>query len=87
MATEITCIVPAASDPDERIEMIGGLGWRKTESYAIAEVEHFHRDYFVEIGSARVTVQVEERYGRKYLRTDPDVTTENNLLSLPSCPA
>jgi hypothetical protein len=85
MATEITCIVPAASDPDERIEMIGGLGWRKTESYAIAEVEHFHRDYFVEVDSARVTVQVEERDGRKYLRTDPDLTAENDLLSLPAC--
>jgi hypothetical protein len=86
MATEITCIVPAASDPDERIEMIGGLGWRKTESYAIAEIEHFHRDYFVEVDSARVTVQVQERDGRKYLRTHPDETIENNLLRLPTCP-
>lgn len=86
MATEITCVVPAASDPDERIEMIGGLGWRKTESYAIAEVEHFRRDYFVEVGSTRVTVQVQERDGRKYLSTDPDEADENNLLRLPSCP-
>jgi hypothetical protein len=65
MATEITCIVPAASDSDQRIEMIGGLGWRKTESYAIAEIEHFHRDYFIEVDSARVTVQVQERDGRR----------------------
>jgi hypothetical protein len=85
MAIEITCIIPDSSDPDERIDSVGGLGWTKDEDTVIGEIEE-GREYFVEVDSARVTVLVSERDGRKYLRTDPDETSENNLLSLPTCP-
>lgn len=85
LATEITCIVPDTNDPDERIDSVGGPGWTKDEDTVIGEVEE-GREYFVEVGSARVTVLIAEREGRKYLRTDPDETAENNLLSLPTCP-
>lgn len=86
MATEITCIVPDGSDPDNRIDEVGGPGWKKTENVVIREIENEDREYFVEVDNARVKVVVKEREGRKYLRTDPDQTTKNNLLSLPECP-
>jgi hypothetical protein len=84
LATEITCIIPDSSDPDQRIDSVGGSGWTKDEDTVIAEIEE-GREYFVEVDSARVTVLVSERDGGKYLRTDPDETSENNLLSLPRC--
>jgi hypothetical protein len=86
LTTEITCIIPDSDDPDQRIDSVGGPGWTKDEDTVIGEIEE-GREYFVEVASARVTVLIGERDGRKYLRTDPDETTENNLLSLSSCPA
>jgi hypothetical protein len=86
MATEITCIVPDGSDPDNRIDEVGGPGWKKSEDTVIDEIDNQGRDYFVKVNGAQVDVVVRDREGRKYLRTDPDKTTENNLLSLPECP-
>lgn len=84
MATQITCIVRDGADPDHRIDSVGGSGWTKSEDTVIREIEA-GSEYFVEVNFQRVTVVVEEREGRKYLRTNPDQTTENNLLSLPNC--
>jgi hypothetical protein len=86
MATEITCIVPDGSDPDGRIDEVGGAGWTKDEDTVIREIENEGREYFVDVDGARVDVVVSERDGHKYLRTDPDKTARNNLLSLPECP-
>jgi hypothetical protein len=85
MATEITCIVPDGSDPDRRIDEVGGAGWKKNEDTVIAEIEDEGGEYFVDVDGEQVDVIVAKREGRKYLRTDPDKTTENNLLSLPEC--
>jgi Protein of unknown function (DUF3892) len=84
MATEIICIVPDSSDPDNRIDSVGGVGWTKSEDIVIAEIEA-GAEYFVEENGAVVDIIVAERDGRKYLRTDPDETSENNLLRLPTC--
>jgi hypothetical protein len=87
LAVKITCIIPDSSDPDARIDQVGGPGWTKSEDEVIAEIEGHLAEYFVEADGTRVTVVViEEAGGRRYLRTDPDQTTQNNLLSLPSCP-
>lgn len=85
MATQITCIVPDSNDPDARIDSVGGPGWTKLEDTVIAEIEADAK-YVVEVDAALVDVVVRELEGRKYLRTDPDETTANNLLSLPECP-
>jgi hypothetical protein len=85
MATQITCIVPDSNDPDARIDSVGGPGWTKSEDIVIAEIEA-GAGYVVEVDGALVDVIVAERDGRQYLRTDPDKTTANNLLSLPECP-
>ncbi len=87
MAIRITCITPDAEDPDTRIAGVGGLhGWTECEDTAIGEIED-GANYYVEVGVERIPVVVAERDGRKYLRTDPDKTTENDLLSLPHCPS
>jgi hypothetical protein len=85
MATRITCIIPNPKEPDNRIAGVGGLhGWTEWEVQIIGEIED-GANYYVEVGHERVAVIVAERDGRKYLRTDPDKTTENNLVSLPHC--
>ena len=85
MATEITCIVSDTSDSDHRIDSVGGPWGTKSELVVIAEIEA-GAEYFVEVDGDLVDVHIDERDGRQYLRTDPDKTTENNLLSLPECP-
>ncbi len=84
MALRITCINLAHSHPDSRIDRVGGVGWTLSEDTVIGEIED-GANYYVEVGHERVAVVVSERDGRKYLRTDPDKTTENNLLALPRC--
>ncbi len=85
MATRINCIIPEPQDPTNRIVGVGGLfGWTEREEIVIGEIED-GANYYVEVGHERVAVVVAERDGRKHLRTDPDKTTENNLLSLPHC--
>ena len=85
MAKQITCIVPDGDDPDRRIDAVGGAGWQKSEDTVIEEIENGEK-YFVDVDGTKVDVIVAERKKRKYLRTDPDETTENNLLSLTDCP-
>ncbi len=62
------------------------MGWTLSEDVVIGEIED-GANYYVEVGDERVLVVVAQQDGRKYLRTDPDKTTENNLLSLPHCPS
>ena len=86
MATRISCIIPDPEDPTHRIAGVGGLfGWTEWAEVVIGEIED-GANYYVEVGHERVTVVVADDEGRKYLRTDPDKTTENNLFSLPHCP-
>jgi hypothetical protein len=86
MATRISCIIPDRTDPDNRIVGVGGLfGWTEWEGVVIGEIED-GANYYVEVGVERVAVVVAEHGGRKYLRTDPDKTTKNELLALPRCP-
>jgi len=54
---------------------------------AIDDIENGHHTYYVdESGSDRVDIEVvDDDEKGKYLRTDPDETTENNLDNLPDC--
>jgi hypothetical protein len=84
MATEITCIVPDSSDPGQRIDSVGGSGWTKSEDTVIAEI-NAGAEYFTNAAGQRADVIVMRDKQTPYLRTDPDTTTANNLLSLPGC--
>ena len=72
----------------ERIQNIGGSGWKKSEDTAIREIESNMSEFYVDEGGRTTTVRVARHSptGKKYLTTHPDDTTKNNLLSLPDCP-
>jgi len=52
---------------------------------AIRDIEGKLHSYYVLVSGAEVDIVVAKRNGTKYLRTDPDKTTKNNLDDLPNC--
>jgi hypothetical protein len=82
---EITCVVADGIDPQNRVDRVGGPWGSKCEDAIIEEIES-GREYFVDIDGDLVDVVVVGQDGRKYLRTDPDATARNELLSLMRCP-
>lgn len=90
---QIKCInkVPR-NDPNESIDYVGGVNqdgtrWKLTLANAIAGIENGKWKFYVAINGQSVWVVVAtSRAGNKYLKTEPDSSTSNNLLSLPECP-
>ena len=61
---------------------------RVAKATAIWNIENHVESYYTEAGDQRANVEVVQRCGRcasKYLRTDRDTTTKDNLLELPDC--
>lgn len=87
MSLQVTCINKRGNhyDPHERISHIGGSGWRHTQQQGIENVEADPGAYFVAATGGSVWVTVGIHNGDKYLTTEPDGSTQNNLLSLPEC--
>jgi hypothetical protein len=58
----------------------------RSKEDAVLDIESEIHSYYVIISSSRVNIHVvnDPRKG-KYLRTDPDKTTINNLDTLPDC--
>ena len=73
MATRITCVVPDGSDPDTRIDSVGGVGWTLSEDIVIDEIED-GANYYVEVGHERVAVVVAEQNGRNTSAPTPTRT-------------
>jgi Protein of unknown function (DUF3892) len=101
MSRQVTCITKRGShyDPHERIQGIGGPGggvgavslllggrWWRAEDDAINDVLRDPSSYYVSEGDHTVWVIVSERNGRKFLTTQRDGVTCDNLLHLPECP-
>lgn len=91
---EVTCIVPDGSDPDKRIDKIGGrVGaqasggpWSLSLDDAIAGIESGKWAFWTQGGGRATNVIVARRAnGRKYLKTEADGIEPNNLLALPRC--
>ncbi len=57
----------------------------KSKDDAISEIENNIHSYYVVVGRERVEIKIVEGSMGKYLRTDPDKTTRNNLDDLPDC--
>ncbi|PHS59767.1 MAG: hypothetical protein COB00_17375 [Alcanivorax sp.] len=58
----------------------------RSKADAIYDIENRIHRYFVRISYLEdVDIKVVTRDGKKYLRTDPDKTTSNNLDNLPDC--
>lgn len=63
-------------------------GRRVPKPTAISNIESGLESYYTIADGQRANVEVIQRCGRcsaKYLRTDRDTTTRDNLLSLPDC--
>lgn len=90
---EITCInkIPR-NDPNESITHVGGRGsdgkpWKLTLADAIQHIESGAWRFYVSVNGQGVWVVVATSRARnKYLKTEADSSTSNNLLSLPECP-
>ena len=88
----VTCVVSDNSDDDYRIQGIGGgdnhfNAWYHPIDQAIRNIECRSHRYFTSHGgkSAWVIVKVHPSTGRKYLTTEPDGYSANNLSRLQSC--
>jgi hypothetical protein len=90
----ITCInKPDRNSPVEHITAVGGFGssqWKLTVEEVIRRIDSRgtdHEDFYVHVGNAEANVFVVSPAGRrKYIKTEPDYTKKDNLLSLPECP-
>lgn len=84
---QVTCHVPDGTDKDQRIDAVGGGGWKHLIDDAIRNIELGLHDYWTYVAGARAVVVVATRpNGRKYLKTTADGIEPNNLLALPRCP-
>ena len=88
MSRQVTCITKRGNhyNPHERIQAIGGLNWSRSENDAIRDVEANSSAYYTSVGGRSVWVIVATHEGRKYLKTQADGYSPDNLLSLPECP-
>lgn len=89
MATslQVTCINKGdRQSPHTHITHIGSSnGWKHSQEDAIRYIENYTYEYYVNKGGHNVKVIVATRNGRKYLKTQNDGDTPDNLLSLPEC--
>jgi len=76
---------PSHYDPHERVQNIGGDGWRHSETDAIRWIKARQESYYVSVGGRPTDVIVAVHQGREYLKTTADSYAPNNLLALPEC--
>ncbi len=72
-------------NPHERIEAIGGSGWKHLEDDAIRRIDTKTDSYSVTRAGQTVPLITAVHLGRKYLKTAPDGISPDNLLALPEC--
>jgi hypothetical protein len=87
---EIACVnKPDRQSLVEDITHVGGYGageWKLPVEEVIRRIEERIEGFFVRVGANEVDVFVVSPIGqRKHIRTNPDLTKADNLLSLPVC--
>jgi len=74
----------------ERITHVGGIHsnqrWKLTLDDAIKSIENGTYAFYTSVNDHVRKVVVATRLGKKYLRTEADSDTPDNLLSLSECP-
>ncbi|RYG21556.1 MAG: DUF3892 domain-containing protein [Chitinophagaceae bacterium] len=88
---QISCINKNdRSSAYERIANVGGvhngLRWKLSLNAAIMAIENRTISFYTSVGGHVRNVIVATRNGVKYLKTEADHDTPDNLLSLPECP-
>lgn len=71
------------------ITHVGGFGtsqWKLTLQDAIGRIERGNEGFYTLVNGHHRKIVVATRLGRKYLKTEADQDTPDNLLSLPECP-
>lgn len=85
---QVTCITPDKSDPDRRIDQLGGPGFGVVSLDTIlAWMQAGHQFWVAGVGgspSAWLEIKTSSR-GRLYVRTIPDGKWDNNLAALGEC--
>jgi hypothetical protein len=76
--------------PYERISYVGGIHnqsrWKFSLDNAIRYIESGTYSFYTSVGGHERNVVVATRNGTKYLKTEADADTPDNLLSLEDCP-
>ncbi|WP_263335337.1 DUF3892 domain-containing protein [Albidovulum salinarum] len=92
MAHRIDCIEKDDRyDPTQAIQFVGGRNsdgtrWRISQRDAIAGIESGKWAFYVLAGGRRINVIVAvSRFGNKYIKSEADDFSPNNLLNLQSC--
>jgi hypothetical protein len=86
MALQITCITkPDAHNTHEAITNVGGFGFYITRQECADNIRFGRQSYFVQVGLYRTDVEAYQRNGTWFIKTKPDSTQRDNLLSLPQC--
>ena len=95
-SVQVSCIRKFGShyDPHERIQGLGGIHggkrWYLVEADIIAELEkpaNTRRwNFYTSVGGHSAWVIVATHNSRKYLKTEADGYSPDNLLSLQDCP-
>ena len=86
MNIEMAFDITIPDEEAERIQNVGGSGWKLTEDQAIANLRVGADSYFVSVGGRTTEVVLATHNGRTYLKTQADGYAPNNLLDLPECP-
>ena len=92
MARQVYCInKQPRNNPHERILNIGGIEggvrWKRPQAQAISDIEADPHSYYCKDRAGNsVWVVVATHNGNKYIKTQNDDSSQNNLLSLPECP-
>ncbi len=72
-------------DPDGDITALCGDWGRRSKAEAISDIENDTHTYYVQAGTRRSDAHVVDGTTGKYLRSDPDPSSANNLDNLPDC--
>lgn len=91
MASRIECITkPDVNSSHEAILNVGGSRANGGRFYisrteCANDIRLGRESYYVHVGGYQIDVTAYERNGTWYIRTSPDATQKDNLLSLKQC--